>query len=151
MPRTSRQGKIIELVNKLELETQEELVAALRNAGYPVTQATISRDIKDLGLYKVSGTTKRYRYAAIDSAVGSVAEKYSDIFREVVISITPLRNEVIVKSIRGTAEVVGNYVERLCLPHLLGVVNGTDTTLVIMDDEKEANNLAQQLVILLDK
>ena len=87
MARTGRQLKLIEIINKNEIETQEALAEALRNEGYLVTQATVSRDIKDLGLIKVMTPNKTYKYAQPASTEQKSSGKMLNLFRECVISI----------------------------------------------------------------
>ena len=103
MARNSRQSKILELISTQEIETQEELVSALKNAEFDVTQATISRDIKELGLIKILTDSKKYKYAVVNSQVQALSNKCLNIFKECVISIKSAMNLTIVKVIKGTA------------------------------------------------
>ena len=86
MPRNARQNKLLELIAENSIETQDELVLALKNAGFTVTQATVSRDIKELGLIKTSIDGKKQRYVR-ESNDGNVTSKFTDMFRHSVISI----------------------------------------------------------------
>lgn len=134
MARSSRQSKIIEIISNNEIETQEELVASLCSAGYDVTQATVSRDIKELGLIKIVGEKKKYRYAFVgnDDKVGS--NKVANLFKEAVLWVKHTGNLVIIKTLRGTASAVGNFVDRLAIEHSLGCVYGDDTVMMIIDN-----------------
>ena len=85
--RSSRQAVILEIIGNMEIETQEELCAELNRRNYSVTQATVSRDIKELRLFKVAGTEKKYKYAFIDDASNKISPKMHNLFRECVLSI----------------------------------------------------------------
>ena len=112
MARTLRQSKILELIAKQEIETQEDLSNALKNAGLEVTQATISRDIKELGLIKIqSETTKKYKYAVRDSGEKIVNNRYSNIFKESVVKICTASNLVVIKTIKGMASGISSFVD----------------------------------------
>jgi arginine repressor len=101
MARSVRQSKILELISTKEIETQDDLVANLRAANFDITQATISRDIKELGLIKIlSAETGKYKYALVDSEEQAISNKYISIFREAVISIKTAQNLVVLKTIR---------------------------------------------------
>ena len=84
MARNSRQSKILEIISQNEIETQEELVDALREAKFDVTQATISRDIKELGLIKILSDSKKYKYAIVSSSVQTISNKNLAILKECV-------------------------------------------------------------------
>ena len=89
MARNARHAKILEIIGAQEIETQEELCAELAAQGMQVTQATVSRDIKDLHLFKVKGTQKRFRYASLREHEGGVSEKLRALFQACVIKIMP--------------------------------------------------------------
>ena len=104
MARSVRQSKILELISTREIETQDELVECLRNANFDITQATISRDIKELGLIKIlSAETGKYKYSLVDSGEQAISNKYISIFKEAVISIKPAQNLVVLKTIPSSA------------------------------------------------
>ena len=111
MARNSRQSKILELISTSEIETQEELVTALRNANFDVTQATISRDIKELGLIKILSDSKKYKYAVVSSSAQALSNKCLNIFKECVISVKSAMNLAVVKVIRGTAVMVSGLID----------------------------------------
>lgn len=149
MARSVRQSKIIEIINKQEIETQDELVQALRECGFKVTQATISRDIKELCLFKISGDKKKYRYAFVDGEDKTISSKANEIYRSVILSITPVLNQVVVKTIRGTTEAVATVVDKLSITTVLGCVAGADTLLVITDSAESAVDVCKRLNDLL--
>jgi len=136
MSRASRHSRIIEIISKNEIETQEELVKGLRDTGLDVTQATVSRDIKDLGLIKIVGNNKKYKYALInDDTCGT--NKIPNIFRDSILTTTTLPNMLVVKVIKGTSQLVSSFITKLNLDNCLGVVYGDETVLVIANNGAE--------------
>lgn len=150
MARNSRQSKILELISTSEIETQEELVTALKNANFDVTQATISRDIKELGLIKILSDSKKYKYAVVSSSAQALSNKCLNIFKECVISVKSAMNLTIVKVIRGTAGMVSNLIDQLSMSQILGCTYGDDTVLVITNDPEDAFFVRDKLNSLLN-
>lgn len=139
MARTARQSKILELIAEKEIETQEELVNELREAGYDITQATISRDIKELGLIKILSDSKKYKYAFVDaSSTQQMSDKFAGIFKESLISIKPAQNLVVVKTLKGMASAISAFIDKMNLEYALGCVYGEDTVMVICTENDEA-------------
>lgn len=145
MARTSRQAKIIEIINKFEIDTQDELVVALKDAGFNVTQATISRDIKDLGLFKVAGEQKKYKYAIVEGDSHGYAGKINTIFKESVLSVTAACNQVVIKTLKGVANVIGSVIDKLSIATVLGIVYGEDTILLITPDNAGADIAVEKI------
>ncbi len=145
MARNSRQSKILELISLKEIETQEELVAELKAANYDVTQATISRDIKELGLIKILSDNKKYKYAIVSSSNQAVSNKCMSIFKECVISIKNAMNLVVLKTLKGTAGMVSNFIDQLSLTPVMGCTYGEDTVMVITSDVEDAYLVQQKL------
>lgn len=150
MARNSRQSKILELISIKEIETQEELVSALREAEFDVTQATISRDIKELGLIKILTDSKKYKYAVVNSQVQALSNKCLNIFKECVISIKSAMNLTVVKVIKGTAGMVSGLIDQLSLVQVLGCTYGDDTVMVISSDVDDAHFVKDKLNALLN-
>ena len=131
MARSSRQSKILELISTKEIETQEELARELKNANFEITQATISRDIKELGLTKILSTSGKYKYAILGNDHQQVvSNKYISIFRECVISVKPALNLAVVRTIKGMASGVCSFIDKLNLNELLGATYGDDTVML---------------------
>ena len=145
MARNSRQSKILELISLKEIETQDELVAELKAANYDVTQATISRDIKELGLIKILTDSKKYKYAIVTASNQAVSNKCLNIFKECVISIKNAMNLVVLKTLKGTAGMVSNFVDQFAIGSVLGCTFGEDTVMVITSDIEEAYLVQQKL------
>ena len=139
MARNSRQSKILELISLQEIETQEELVSALKDANFDVTQATISRDIKELGLIKILSDSKKYKYAVVSSSTQALSNKCLNIFKECVI-----------KAIKGTAGMVCSLVDQLSLSQILGCTYGDDTVLIVTANEEDSEFVKDKLNSLLD-
>ena len=131
MARSARQSKILELISTKEIETQDELARELRNANFEITQATISRDIKELGLTKILTNSGKYKYAIVGSDEQQISNKFVSIFREAVISAKAVLNIVVVKTLKGMGECVCSFIDKLNLTELVGAVNGDDTVMLI--------------------
>lgn len=150
MARTGRQLKLIEIINKNEIETQEALAEALRNEGYLVTQATVSRDIKDLGLIKVMTPNKTYKYAQPASTEQKSSGKMLNLFRECVISIDYAGYLIVIKTVSGGANSAATLVDKLNFPEVMGCVAGDDTILVVIKDQQKIVPIVEKLKSLLD-
>lgn len=142
MARTTRQSKILEIISSKEIETQDELVYELKVANYDVTQATISRDIKELGLIKIlSNDSKKYKYAIVNNDEQAISTKYINILKESIISAKPVNNLVVVKTIKGIASSVCSLIDKLNLESIMGTVFGDDSVMIIMP----TNHLADEV------
>ena len=150
MARTGRQLKLIEIINKNEIETQEALAEALRNEGYLVTQATVSRDIKALGLIKVMTPNKTYTYAQPASTEQKSSGKMLNLFRECVISIDYAGHLIVIKTVSGGANSAATLVDKLNFPEVMGCVAGDDTILVVIKDQQKIVPIVEKLKSLLD-
>ena len=143
MARSVRQSKILELISTREIETQDELVECLRNANFDITQATISRDIKELGLIKIlSAETGKYKYSLVDSGEQAISNKYISIFKEAVISIKPAQNLVVLKTIKAMASSICSLIDKLNLDSVMVAVAGADTVMIILP----TNDVAHKIV-----
>ncbi len=131
MARSSRQSKILELISTKEIETQDELARELKNANFEITQATISRDIKELGLTKILSSSGKYKYAILGSEQQVVSNKYINIFKECVISAKSALNLVVIKTIKGMGVGVCSFIDKLNLNELMGATYGDDTVMLV--------------------
>ncbi|MDE6356340.1 MAG: arginine repressor [Clostridia bacterium] len=147
MQRAIRQQKILEIIARKEIDTQEELCEELIKMNVNVTQATISRDVKELKLYKVAGTHKKYRYASLDYYVDSVNNRMTNLFKGCVLGINSANNLIIIKTMRGNGSTVGVFVDSLNINEIIGSVAGDDTLLIITDKNE---NTAKVEAILRD-
>ena len=133
-----RHDKILEIIEKNEIETQDELADKLKEAGVEVTQATISRDIKDLRLVKVMSEGNRYKYAVINNENNVFSEKLLPVFRQAFVSCDYANNILIIKTLPGMAHAVGAVLDSLNWSDIVGTIAGDDTIMVICRAEKIA-------------
>ena len=143
--KVGRQAKIIELIGRYNIETQEELCAKLNAEGYDVTQATVSRDINELALIKVEGVVKKVRYSAPASATGDVPQNFIDIFRHVTESIVSANNLIVIKTMSGNANSVALVIDKLHIKEVLGTVAGDDTLLIVTKNNSDAEKIVKIL------
>jgi transcriptional regulator of arginine metabolism len=140
-----RHAKILELIRNNIIETQEELVEALARHGIPVTQATISRDIKELQLTKVPVGDGGYRYALPEEQPAGSLDKRRRLFRDSVLGVDWSENLVIVKALPGTAPGVAAAVDHFNWPELIGTVAGDDTVLAVVKPTSAAPAVVERL------
>lgn len=145
MLRSARHAKILEIISNKEIETQEELCAELNKLNYVVTQATISRDIKDLHLFKVAGAEKRYRYTYINGAESEISPKMKSLFRDCIVSVRSAQNIVVIKTLIGNGANAGTVVDKLNYTEIVGSVAGDDTLIVVCSDNEGAENVVRKI------
>jgi len=151
MARTARQSKILEIIAAKEIETQEELARELALANFDITQATISRDIKELGLIKVLSENKKYKYAYIDNSTQSISSKHTSVLKEVVISVKRAMNLVVVKVMRGSGNLVSVSVDKLNFENVVGVIGGDECVFIACLTEMDASNVEDKINKLLEE
>lgn len=143
--RSGRQDAILDIISSQEIETQEELCAELAKRNYAVTQATVSRDVKELRLFKVAGVEKKYRYAYIEDASNKISPRMHNLFRDCVVSVRSALNQVVVKTLRGNGSNAGVIVDKLNLPEIVGSIAGDDTLLIVTENEEKAKIVVAKL------
>ena len=144
--KTERHRKILELISDNAVTTQEELMAMLSDAGFRVTQATVSRDIKELHLIKEPAGQGRYRYAVSAHRTKlNFADKLRTIFRESVLTVDNAQNIVVIKTLPGLANAAGSAVDGMDVPYLVGSLAGDDTALLIMRDTESALDFTEEI------
>lgn len=131
--RYSRQNKIIELINNNEVDTQEKLASMLKACGYEVTQATISRDIKELQLVKTLSASGRYKYIQHASKDAPVSERFIKIFKETITSVAASGNIIVVKTLSGCANAAGEAIDTSNFNHIIGSIAGDNTLFLVAD------------------
>ncbi len=149
--RLSRQNKILELIEQNEIETQDKLASMLREYGYDVTQATVSRDIKELQLVKKLTSSGKYKYAVSASDDGPIPPRLIDIYRSTARSITKSGNIVLLKCLSGCANAAGEALDSMALEHVIGSVAGDNTLLLVIDDPANSDSVVDVLQSLLQK
>lgn len=149
MLRSARHAKILEIISHKEIETQEELCAELNAMNFVVTQATISRDIRDLHLFKVAGIDKKYKYAYINDGEAEISPKMKSLFRDCVTGISAAQNLVVVKTLSGNGGNAGAVVDKLNYDEVVGSVGGDDTLLIVCKDTESANAVVEKITAFL--
>lgn len=149
MTRSARQSKILELISQNVIETQYELIEALQSEGFDVTQATVSRDIKELGLLKVQDAAGHYKYATQARVEPKLSGKRMTVLREAVVSVVTAENLVVVRTIDDSAAAVAGAIEQLALEKVLGVLADRSTVLIITPTPITAQKVAQSVENLL--
>lgn len=135
--KTVRQVAILEIIEKQDIETQEELADALRKRGIAVTQATVSRDIKELRLLKVLTPSGAYKYATADKAENGLSERFMRMLAESVLSVTFANNLIVVKTLNGSANVAAEALDSFHWQEVLGTLAGDNTVLLIIRSNEE--------------
>ena len=124
--KVERHSKIVELIGKYEIETQEELAERLNNAGYRVTQATVSRDIRELKLTKIQGENGKQRYMVLKPQ-GNFSDKYIRILRDGYASMDMAQNILVIKTVSGMAMAVAAALDAIRFHEIVGCIAGDDT------------------------
>ena len=125
--KTNRQSKIIEIIQKNEVETQDELSALLEKDGFRVTQATVSRDIRELKLTKIPTAGGRQKYAVITDAPENLSKKYERVLREGFLSMDMAQNILVIKTVSGMASAVCAAIDAMMMREIVGSIAGDDT------------------------
>lgn len=141
-----RHRKILEIIRERVIATQEELARALREAGFPVTQATVSRDIRELGLVKIPFDQNTFRYAPPGEAVlPRRDERLRRLLRTSVQYIDSSENLVVVKTLPGEAQGVASAIDQAAWPEIIGTVAGDDTLLIVVKPKKMVCRVLERL------
>lgn len=149
--KNERQSKILEIIESEPIDTQEQLQQRLQAQGIACTQATISRDIKQLHLVKEPMGQGRYRYAvSVQRSRLNVADKLRTIFRESIVSVDSAQNIVVVKTMPGLAPAAGAALDGMELEGLVGSLAGDDTAILIMRTNQTAEALAREIESMLE-
>lgn len=149
--KSKRQQKILELISEKAIETQEQLLKELAECGYKSTQATVSRDIKELRIIKTLDGLGGYRYSAPHKYDGEKFDsRFRVIFRECVTSVDWAQNLVVVKTVPGLGAAAGANIDALQMPAVIGTLSGDDTTLVIMRDSDSAMEFCTEIRKMFD-
>lgn len=149
--KSQRQAKILELIADREMETQEQLLAALEESGFRSTQATISRDIKELRIVKELSPGGAYRYTVSQNETATLFSRLNNIFRECVIKLDYAQNIVVIKTLPGTANAAASAVDGMDTPYVVGSIAGDDTIMVIMRDTEYAKEFCDELHGIINK
>lgn len=145
MMKAQRQQKILEIVEAGDVETQEELTGRLEACGFSCTQATISRDIKELRLVKVLGVSGKYRYAVAGPAEGVFMDRLRDIFRKSVTTCEAAQNIVVLKTLSGLASAACEALDSMRIETLVGSLAGDNTVFLALRTNEDAQKLVEDI------
>ena len=143
--KTSRQSKIIEIIQKNEVETQEELSEYLVREGYSVTQATVSRDIRELKLTKISMNNGRQKYAILNDATDDMSQKYARVLRDGFVSMDMAQNILVIKTVSGMANAVCAALDSMQLQEIVGSIAGDDTIMCAIRTVEDTTALMKKI------
>ncbi|MBQ1302200.1 MAG: arginine repressor [Firmicutes bacterium] len=141
--RYTRQAKILELISANDIETQDELAKMLVLNGFKVTQATVSRDIKELKLVKVLGPEGKYKYATGQATDPLSSERYMNLIRDMVLSAASAENLVVVKTMSGCAAACAEAIDSLELDGVVGTIAGDNTIFLAAISKEKAGQLVR--------
>lgn len=148
--KSQRQAKIMEIISTRNIETQEQLLAALQAEGFRGTQATISRDIKELRIVKELTSLGTYRYTTSTNDVASTfSSRLNTIFREGVVSFDYAQNIIVIRTLPGLASAAGSAIDAMNMNAVVGTLAGDDTVMVVMRDNNAAAILCGEIKSLL--
>ena len=149
--KSQRQAKILEIISNRNVETQEQLLAALQDAGFRGTQATISRDIKELRIVKELTSLGSYRYTTSANELnGTFSARMNTIFRECVVSFDYAQNIVVIRTLPGLASAAASAVDAMNMSAVLGSLAGDDTVMIVMRDMNTAATFCGEIKHLLN-
>ena len=146
-----RHDLILDIIDKKDIETQEELAAELKARGVKVTQATVSRDIKELRLLKVLSENGGYKYATAERAEKGMSERFIRILAESVLTIESAVNLIVIKIISASAQAAAEAIDSLKWPELLGTIAGDNTILVIARSEDAVESVVSRFHALIKR
>lgn len=149
--KTKRQSKILELVQKYEIETQEELSAYLEKEGYTTTQATVSRDIRELKLTKIPMNNGKQKYAVLNEAREQMAEKYVRVLRAGFLSMDMAQNILVIKTVSGMAMAVAAALDALKFSEVVGCIAGDDTIMVAVRTVEDTQILMDKIHLMIER
>ncbi|MDO5110899.1 MAG: arginine repressor [Clostridia bacterium] len=139
-----RQSMILDIITQEDIETQEDLAARLRAHGMNVTQATLSRDFKELRLIKVLASDGNYKYATVDNAENGLQERFISIFAHAVTSIHSTGNLIVIKTMTGTANAASEAIDSLKWKDIVGTIAGDNTIFIAVSEGADMQNLIEK-------
>ena len=147
----NRQEKLLELISRYEIDTQDELIARLRECGYDVTQATVSRDIRDLKIVKMMTRKGSYRYVLPKQANEGASPKFSTALIDSIVHVDSACNIVVIKTYPGHAGAVATCVDSLNLPEIVGTIAGDDAIFLVIREAARASAICDRLKGMIQK
>ena len=150
LTKKKRQEKILQIIDKMEIETQEDLAEVLRESGARVTQATVSRDIRELGLTKIQTPSGRQKYARSGAADRVMADKYIRVLRDSYLHMDRAQNLLVIRTVAGMAMAAAAALDALHLPEVVGCIAGDDTIFAAVRTNEETETVMEQLRRMLE-
>lgn len=150
MKKYARQSKILELIENNEIETQEELADYLKKLGIDVTQATVSRDIRELRLIKTLAKSGKYKYVAMGQNVEGTTDRLIKIFKNSIVSVEVAGHLLVIKTLPGAAQISGSAVDSLGIEEIVGTIAGDDTIFIAVSDANKILEIREMFLKLLN-
>ncbi len=141
----ARHEKIMELIHQYDIDTQEELAARLNEAGFKVTQATVSRDIRALKMTKVTGKNGKSHYAILKEAPHALEDKYARVLKDALVSMDVGQNLLVIRTVPGMAMGVAAALDGQNWPEILGCIAGDDTIMCAAKTQEQAEHVMEKL------
>ena len=145
-----RHEVVVELINKYDIETQEELAAYLREAGFDVTQATVSRDIRELKLSKVSTGNGKQKYIILQNEDSHLGDKYIRVLRDGFVSMNMAQNILVIKTVQGMAMAVAAALDAMKFPEIVGCIAGDDTIMAAIKTVEDTRVVMEKINEILE-
>lgn len=149
--KSKRQAKILEIIRKYNIETQEELSDRLEREGFAVTQATVSRDIRELKLTKVASGTGRQKYVVLSENHVDMSEKYIRVFKDGFVNMDMAQNILVIKTVSGMAMAVAAALDAMDCHEIVGSIAGDDTIMCAVRTVEDTENLMKRLRKIVEK
>ncbi|MDR3263899.1 MAG: arginine repressor [Clostridiales bacterium] len=149
MTRSKRHAQILDLIASKNIETQDELTELLKKGGYDITQATVSRDIKELGLVKTVAENGVYKYST-NAQTSKISSRRIALFKGAVISVEYAENIIVIKTISGSASSAAALIDSLKEPSILGSVAGDDTIFIVVKDKDAIEGIIEKFNAYID-
>lgn len=146
-----RHRKIVEIIQKFDVETQEELAKYLKEAGFEVTQATVSRDIRELKLSKIPSGNGKQKYVILKQDDSHLGDKYIRVLRDGFVSMDMAQNILVVKTVSGMAMAVAAALDALKFPEVVGSIAGDDTIMVAVRTVEETQRLLDKIHQMIER
>ena len=140
-----RQEAVVELINKYDIETQEELAVYLRKEGFDVTQATVSRDIRELHLSKIAADNGRQKYIILQNDDAKLGDKYIRVLRDGYVSMAMAQNILVIKTVQGMAMAVAAALDAMKFPEIVGCIAGDDTIMAAVKSVEETERVMDKI------
>lgn len=140
-----RHEVVVDLINRYDIETQEELAAYLRKEGFEVTQATVSRDIRELNLSKIAAGNGKQKYIILQKEDAKLNDKYIRVFRDGFVSMNMAQNILVIKTVQGMAMAVAAAVDAMHFPEIVGCIAGDDTIFAAVRSVDDTRIVMQKL------